>query len=220
MKIIHFLTAPGVKIESTYPIYRAFTDLLENLRIRDYFEIHDQGVWRELDYLDHGNLRPHMSVDWMLDIAYRERIYKDSLNLNTAYLISNLQRYAMTQKISYSVLITNKRTIHPKIGLTYGATARYYCSVFSLEFIRSNSEHDQESLYNLALHEFGHLFGLILDTSRPELKHSHCTEPSCVMAPYLVNKKLYGCASFCQTCLRELQEFVDHVKYAKKIQMV
>jgi len=220
MKIIHFLTAPGVKIELTHPIYKAFTDLLENLDIRDHFEIHDKGTWRESHYLDHGNLRPHMSVDWMLDIAYRERIHKDSLNLNTAYLISNLQRYAMTQRISYSVLITDKRTIHPQIGLTFGATARYYCSVFSIDFARSNSEHDQEALYNLALHEFGHLFGLILDTSRPELKHSHCTDSACVMAPYLVNKRLNGCKSFCQTCLRELQEFVDHVKSSSKIQIV
>ncbi len=220
MKSVHILVDPKVETKHTYPIYSAFADLLDALGIRGYFELHDLGAWREPDYLDYGVKVPYKSVDWFLESAYHERVDRSCLNINTANLVSNLKIYAMKKKIDYTIFITERITIHPSTGLTFGATSKYYSSIFSLHHFHQNDADENKAIYHLALHEFGHLFGLILDTSRPHLSSSHCPDNYCIMSPYSVNKKLNGCASFCQTCLRELRQFVDHVKSSSKVQIV
>ncbi len=209
MKVVHFMCDPSVKVESTYPIYQAFTDILKGLDVRDYFQMHDLGAWKDHGYQSGKMLVPHKSINWLLELAYNERVDKSLNLLNTQVLIAELQRYALTYRANYVIFITDKPTSHPTpgIGLTNGATCRYRNTIFSLSCV------DAKHVYNLAMHEFGHLFGLILDTSRPHLVNSHCDYPNCIMQPFVkIRSVAQGFDSFCATCRKELHEFVNHVK--------
>ncbi len=209
MKTVHIMTDPAVSVEATYPIYQAFTDILDQLNIRIYFELHDLGPWKAHGYQNGNKLVAHKSVNWYLERAYEDRIEKSLNLLNTKTLTSELQVYALINRVDYTIFITDKPTNHPEehIGLTNGATAKYRNVIFSLSCI------DRQMLYNLAMHEYGHLFGLILDTSRPHLAKDHCNVNYCIMKPFTAIKDVvHGFDSFCPHCLSELQEFAKHVK--------
>lgn len=209
MKIVHFLTDPAVNVEATYPIYQAFSDILVRLHIREYFELHDLGSWKAHHFQNGTKLIPFKSVSWFLESAYNTRVDKKLFQLNTQTLLADLQRYCFENRVDYVIFITDKVTSHPNkfIGMTNGATTKYRGAVISVVGM------NKRTTYNLCMHEFGHLFGLVLDSSRPHLAKSHCNVEYCIMKPFItVQDVVQGFDSFCPTCLHELNEFVKHVK--------
>lgn len=209
MKTVHIMTDPAVKTESTYPIYQAFFDILEKLKIRQYFEVHDLGCWKASGYQNGTKLITYKSVNWFLESAYNDRVDKNLNLLNTKTLLADLQQYAFENRVDYVIFITDKDTSHPEstIGLTSGATTKYRNSALSIKGLTNRT------IYNLSMHEFGHLFGLVLDSSRPHLAESHCDVEYCIMQPFAtVQDIVQGFESFCPTCLYELHQFAEHVK--------
>lgn len=198
-------------------ILRGVRKMLALARVEHQLEIRDLDVWRQSDWLQGDELTQWNSVDWYVTHA-REYGSRDG-QLNGELLLSLLSGGPWRQEVRhYDIFVTDKDLYDGTSRFCVGLAACGSGAVISpYRFSSLDPILQQECLVTEAMHEIGHVFGLVPDERRDNAIHSlgsHCTN-QCVMQQGLhvpddwiaMTRNRFMGHELCDVCSADLVQF-------------
>jgi predicted Zn-dependent protease len=215
--LVNILTQPEIAQADAMIVFRTIVELTNFLspNLDSEIGVQNLAAWKAFDYQEGTSLVPHKSVNWLIESAYRNRVTDNSLN--SATLLADGMTYSLKQGkgCPLVVLLVDFDIVHPKVGLSYGISTKFWCSVISLYRFKNMGPMTRSRVIRaLTLHEGGHLFGLV-GNGREQLSEEklgrHCVVHPCVMRQGMsledwsrIAAEMRDDRPFCIHCQREL----------------
>lgn len=178
------------------------------------------GVWRPEGYLKNGQYVPYMSIDWYLQHAQEDtRPYRINSDIILEDLFEGKSRIKETETCLIVLVLTRELYSNEKSSVI-GQTRVNTGMVVSIDSFKDFNPYERfECIKTVALHEFGHLFGLPSSNragTRNNSMEIHCAN-ECIMEEVQnepqgwvtrtekrINSSLGS--PYCDTCLQELRK--------------
>ncbi len=223
MKSIYVVSDSGVPRALTLVTTQAIMRTLELAGLSGQTTVKEFQNWRQLNYRDNlGELAPHMSIDWYVEQV--RKVSREGQLFAQAFFPLWMSEPWQKSEPHYEVTLVSEDIYDVGLNFCFGITFPGVGMVLSTRrFQDALDKYGQtECFRTLALHETGHLFGLV-SRQRPgavELLGSHCAN-KCVMRQGLTlnafvdftNNRLQDSKNeFCSECLTEIRRFGQEIK--------
>jgi predicted Zn-dependent protease len=188
--------------------------------VERHVEVHNFGVWRSPNWLEGTSLTNWNSVDWY--VAHAQQASRNKHQLHGGHLLKLLYNEPWQEvKPHYDIVVTHRDIYDDDCSFCIGLAVQGLGTVISTNrFLELDTRSQRECIITEAMHEVGHVFGLIPDNRTDNVVMSlglHCTN-RCIMrqgldVPHdwlkITNDRLKG-HEFCPTCRRDLARFFHH----------
>jgi len=184
-KPIYVVCESGIPSRLVQVVIEGIQEVLDLARVMDArVEVKNFGIWRENPWQADGQLLPHRSVDWYLQLS-RENS-RPGNQLSTVYLMHAMlvEPLQITQP-HYDVMILHSDIYWKDCSFIIGQAMAGILSIVSVHrFLSLDPELGEGCVKTETMHEIGHMFGLPDerrgDGTTQESIGLHCTN-ICVM---------------------------------------
>jgi predicted Zn-dependent protease len=221
IKPLYFVHEDGISRGEVSAVTEAIEEVLRLANATHLIPHANLGTWRQSDWSSQDRsggaiLQPYLSVDWYLAMG---RIPSNDGRVRSTSVLQELwdEPWQNGQQ-HYDVLLTHRDLYADNTHFIIGEGVRGFAlilSTFRFQQLRADLCH--ECLKTVAMHELGHVFGLIPDNRKVNVEYSlgkHCTN-RCIMRQGLqiptdfiryTEDRLAG-IPFCTQCLYDLRRY-------------
>ena len=214
---VYVMCEEGVKDDHLQAVLESLQAVLMTAGVERRVEVHNFGVWRNPGWLEGNTLTDWNSVDWYM--WHARQASRNRHQVHGTYLLKLLYNEPWQQTLPhYDVLVTHQDLNAEDCQFCIGLAIKGFGTVISTNrFLSLDFDEQRECIVTEAMHEIGHVFGLVPDDRTENVEMSlglHCTN-RCIMrqglrVPHdwlaITGDRLAG-HGFCSTCCRELKKF-------------
>ncbi len=214
---IYIMVEDGVDQTHVDAVIKSIHAVTQIAGVNNALQINNFGVWRSHNWLNsQDQMTEWNSVDWYIEQA---QVHGRHKQLHGGHLMKLLWNEPWQKMHAhYDIVITKQDLYDEKCNFVIGLAVHRFGTIISTNrFLNLESEVARECIVTEAMHEIGHMFGLILSTRTQCVDESlglHCTN-KCIMRQGLsvphdwlvfTEDRLNG-FSFCDLCTRDLKRY-------------